>query len=195
MAEIPIVNVGYHGTNYYVLGGSTTRLLIDAGWPNSLPTLVAQLKRRAIALAQISHLLVTHYHPDHAGLVQDLRRSGVTLIVLETQLTAIPLLQGMIKPGVPYVPITLAGCQPLSCAESRPLLRRLGLAGEIISTPGHSDDSVTLVLDDGAAFTGDLPSPAIDPDNALVRESWEAIRALSATRVYPGHGPAPVPLW
>jgi ribonuclease/clavin/mitogillin len=194
MAHTPIVNVGYHATNYYVIGGSTTRLLVDAGWPDSLPALLAQLKRRDIALQQISHLLVTHYHPDHAGLAQELKARGVRLLVLETQLAAIPLLRGLIKPEVPYLPITLADCLTISCAESRPLLRGIGLAGEIISTPGHSDDSVTLVLDDGAAFTGDLTSPAIDPDNAQVVQSWQAIRGLGATRIYPGHGPAPVPL-
>ena len=119
---------------------------------------------------------------------------GVTLIVLDTQLAAIPLLRGLIKPEVRYLPITLADCLTISCAESRRLLGRLGLAGEIISTPGHSDDSVTLVLDDGAAFTGDLPSPAIDSGNAQVAQSWQAIRGLGATRIYPGHGPAPAPL-
>lgn len=194
MAQTPIVNIGYHATNYYVIGGNTTRLLIDAGWPDSLPALLAQLKRSTIALQQISHLLVTHYHPDHAGLAQDLKARGMTLIVLETQLAAIPLLRGMIKPEVAYLPITLEGCLRIACTESRPLLRRMGLAGEIISTPGHSDDSVTLVLDDGAAFTGDLPSPVIDPENLQVAQSWQALRDLGATRIYPGHGPAPVPL-
>lgn len=31
--------------------------------------------------------------------------------------------------------------------------------GEILWTPGHSDDSVSLVLDSGIAFTGDLQPP------------------------------------
>ncbi|HYF65091.1 MAG TPA: MBL fold metallo-hydrolase, partial [Herpetosiphonaceae bacterium] len=127
-------------------------------------------------------------------LAQDLADRGVTLIVLDTQRAAIPLLRGLIKPEVRYLPIRETGCLHIACAESRTLLRRLGLAGEIISTPGHSDDSVTLVLDDGAAFTGDLPSPAIDPANAAVAQSWRAIRELAAARIYPGHGPAPVPL-
>ena len=32
-----IVNVGYDSTNYYVLGLNATRLLIDVGWPGTLP--------------------------------------------------------------------------------------------------------------------------------------------------------------
>ena len=50
---------------------------------------------------------------------------------------------------------------------------------------------MTLVLDDGAAFTGDLPSPAMvdDTTSEIVTRSWNSIRALHATRIYPGHGP------
>ena len=47
-AMIPIINVGYASTNYYVLGSSTTRLLIDVGWPGTLPRLMANLRRTGI---------------------------------------------------------------------------------------------------------------------------------------------------
>jgi hypothetical protein len=33
----------------------------------------------------------------------------------------------------------------------------LGMESEIVPTPEHSDDSVSLILDEGMAFTGDLP--------------------------------------
>ncbi len=104
---IPIVNVGYASTNYYVLGSSTTRLLIDVGWPGTLPTLMATLRRTGIPLQDIGYLLVTHYHPDHAGLAQELKARDVRLIVLEPQLPAIPRLKTFMKPGTPYVDITL----------------------------------------------------------------------------------------
>ena len=70
--------------------------------------------------------------------------------------------------------------------------RRIGIDGEIISTPGHSDDSVTLVLDEGSAFTGDLTNPTVaedTPDTPLTR-SWDRLRAMRVTLIYPGHGPA-----
>ncbi len=39
-----IVDVGYDSTNYYVLGASSNRLLVDVGWPGTLPRLLAMLK-------------------------------------------------------------------------------------------------------------------------------------------------------
>ena len=44
----PIVTIGYASTNYYVLGSSTTRLLIDGGWPGTLHKLMVNLRRTGI---------------------------------------------------------------------------------------------------------------------------------------------------
>jgi glyoxylase-like metal-dependent hydrolase (beta-lactamase superfamily II) len=186
-----IVNVGYRSTNYYVLAGSAPRLLVDAGWPGTLATFQHTCKRMDIDLAAIPYQLATHYHPDHAGLVQNLKGLGVRLIVVDTQLAGIPLLRTYVKPQDQYEEITLGDNIVLSAAESRAFLARIGIQGEIISTPGHSDDSVTLILDDGSAFTGDLTVPqAARPDAMdLVRKSWEHIRAKGGRTIYPGHGP------
>jgi hypothetical protein len=43
---IPIVNVGYAATNYYVLGSSTTCLLIDVGWPDRILTVELHIQRQ-----------------------------------------------------------------------------------------------------------------------------------------------------
>jgi glyoxylase-like metal-dependent hydrolase (beta-lactamase superfamily II) len=186
-----IVNVGYDSTNYYVLGQRSPRLLVDVGWSNTLPKLQAALKRKTIALPEIGYLLVTHYHPDHAGLAQELKEQGVRLIVLEQQAGAIPVLKSYMKPVNRYVEIKLHDNITLSCDKSRAFLSSIGIAGQIIGTPGHSDDSVTLVLDTGAAFTGDLPPPNFAGDDSLadITRSWQHIREQGATMIYPGHGP------
>jgi endoribonuclease LACTB2 len=186
-----ILYVGYDSTNYYLILEKTARLLIDVGWPGTLPKLLATLKHKSVTLQEVSALLITHYHPDHAGLAQELKDQGVPLVVMETQLSAIPELRRHIKPSYPYREISLNGNVNLSLAESRHYLRRMGISGEIVSTPGHSADSVTLILDDGAAFTGDLTAPALATDETRreIERSWEKIRAHGAKMVYPGHGP------
>jgi ribonuclease/clavin/mitogillin len=186
-----IVNVGYDSTNFYALGQGHQRLLIDVGWPGTFPKLLASLKRKDIPLQDIRYLLVTHYHPDHAGLAQEMKAKGVRLIVLRQQLSALPLLKTHMKPINHYVDITLNDNLQLTTAESRAFLQRLGIEGEIVSTPGHSDDSVTLVLDEGIAFTGDLTNPAAaeDTSDTPLTQSWNRLRALGVTHIYPGHGP------
>ena len=185
-----IVNVGYDSTNYYVIATASTKLLIDVGFPRTLPKLRHALRRTGIALSDINYLLATHYHPDHAGLVQEVKQQGIKLIVLENQITAIPALKQYMKPSQQYLDITLNDNINVHTAESRSFLRRIGIDGEIIATPGHSDDSITLILDMGIAFTGDLPPAYLsdDPTNATQR-SWESIHSHHITAVYPGHGP------
>ncbi len=185
-----IVDVGYDSTNYYVLGASSNRLLVDVGWPGTLPKLLAMLKRKGITFQDIGYLLITHYHPDHAGLAQEVKAKDVRLIVLEQQLAVIPILKSYMKPVNPYVNITLHDNLQMTTGESRAFLTRIGIAGEVIWTPGHSDDSVSLVLDEGVAFTGDLPPLGFVDEraSATVRQSWDALRALGVRMIYPGHG-------
>ena len=79
----------------------------------------------------------------------------------------------------------------ISFAESRLLLAQFGLPGEILPTPGHSDDSVSLLLDDGSVFTGDLtPSEhAWGEASEIVKASWRLLREKGAGMIYPAHGP------
>lgn len=191
MSEVTIVNVGYRSTNYWVVSAGTTRLLVDLGWPGSMGMMRANLKRMDVPLKEIRYALATHYHIDHAGLGQELKEAGVPLLVLEVQVSAIPLMKRWIKPQDNYVEITLHDNVTITCAESRSLLEQVGIPGEIIHTPGHSDDSVSLLLDDGSVFTGDLTHPAFIgvEDPTIVNASWQLLRERGATRVYPGHGP------
>ncbi|MDH4044325.1 MAG: MBL fold metallo-hydrolase [Gemmatimonadota bacterium] len=188
---VTIVNVGYRSTNYWVVSAGRSRLLVDLGWPGTMGTLRANLRRMGVPLAEIRYGLATHYHIDHAGLAQELKQAGVPLLVLDVQQHAIPAMRQWTKPEDRYVEITPHDNVVITCAASRGLLRELGIAGEVVHTPGHSDDSVSLLLDDGAAFTGDLTHPAlVDETNAeAVTASWRRLREGGATRIYPAHGP------
>jgi glyoxylase-like metal-dependent hydrolase (beta-lactamase superfamily II) len=190
-ARVTIVNVGYRSTNYWVVSADTSRLLVDLGFPGTMGTMRASLDRKGVPLHEIRYGLATHYHIDHAGLAQELKQTGVPLLVLEKQLEAIPLLKSWTKPRDHYVEITVHDNVIISFAESRAVLERIGVAGEIVHTPGHSDDSVSLLLDDGSAFTGDLTPLALvgEDDAGVVAASWRLLRERGAARIYPGHGP------
>lgn len=188
-APITIVNVGYRSTNYWVISAGYSRLLLDIGWPGTLGTLKANLARMGIPLQELRYALATHYHIDHAGLAEELKQAGVPLLVLEVQVSAIPRMKTWTKPQDNYLEITEKGNVVLSFQQSRRFLSQIGIAGEILHTPGHTDHCVSLLLDNGAAFTGDLPAEALAFDNPAVLSSWKLLRAKGATRVYPAHGP------
>jgi glyoxylase-like metal-dependent hydrolase (beta-lactamase superfamily II) len=144
-----------------------------------------------VPLDEIRYGLATHYHIDHAGLAQELKQAGIPLLVLDAQVGAIPIMKTWTKPQDRYVDITLHDNVTISFLESRSLLDQAGIPGEIVHTPGHSDDSISLLLDDGSVFTGDLTHPAFvgESDADTVLASWNLLRDRGATRVYPAHGP------
>lgn len=192
---VTIVNVGYRSTNFWVVSAGRSRLLVDIGWPGTLATMRANLARMDIPIQEIRYALATHYHIDHAGLGEELKQFGVKLLVVDLQVDAIPLMKTFVKPTDRYVEITSAGNVVIAPRDSRALLATLGIAGEVLHTPGHSDDSVSLLLDDGSVFTGDLTMPglATDEHGPMVAASWRLLRDRGATIVYPGHGPVRYP--
>jgi ribonuclease/clavin/mitogillin len=190
-SRITIVNVGYRSTNYWVVSAGTQRLIVDLGWPGTMARMRANLKRMDVPLKEIRYGLATHYHIDHAGLAQEFKTAGVPLLVLDAQVRSVPLMKTWIKPQDKYMDVTMHDNVTISFPESRSVLGQIGIPGEILHTPGHSDDSVSLLLDDGSAFTGDLTPPSFIgvEDAETVFASWRLLREHGATRVYPGHGP------
>jgi ribonuclease/clavin/mitogillin len=189
--SVTIVNVGYRSTNYWVVSAGTSRVLVDLGWPGTMGRMRASLNRMDVPIEEIRYGLATHYHIDHAGLAQELKQAGVPLLVLDVQVHAIPLMKTWIEPQDQYLEVTMHDNVTIPFAESRSVLERIGIPGEILHTPGHSDDSISLLLDDGSAFTGDLTRPGFIgvEDAEVVYASWRLLRERGATRVYPGHGP------
>jgi len=191
VSPVTIVNVGYLSTNSWVVSAGSSRLLVDLGYPGTMGTLRARLKQMDIPLSEICYALATHYHIDHAGLGQELKSAGVRLLVLDVQVSSIPLMKQFTKPQNHYEEIIPDGNLIISGAMSRGVLAPIGIQGEILPTPGHSDDSVSLLLDDGSVFTGDLtPSQYAWGEAAqAVAASWHLLEQRGARCVYPGHGP------
>ena len=78
----------------------------------------------------------------------------------------------------------------ISCAESRAVLKTLGVDGEILRTPSHSEDSVSLLLDDGSCLVGDLEPLAYlagYDENAALKSDWEQILCRHPKRILYAH--------
>jgi ribonuclease/clavin/mitogillin len=188
------ITIRSHGVNLYVVDGRDGKLLFDAGWPRSLPDLKEGLEAAGLRLSAVRFVMTSHAHPDHAGLMQKLKRHcGVRRIVHEIQRGSLADLNLFFerKPDRDYEPFEIDGDDLIVVGSpDRRALRSIGIEGEILTTPGHSDDSVSLLLDGGDAFTGDLTRPdmATDAHWAAVSASWRALLASGAVMFYPAHG-------
>jgi len=189
MNIIPLTHKHAHA---YIIGVNDAWLMFDAGWPSSFPTFKNIMRDNGISPCSIRYLIVSHFHPDHAGIVQIMKEHGAALLLHECQIGAVSQINGFFQkhPDNAYRPLASEDNRVVTTSESRELLQKIGLYGEIIHTPGHSEDSVSLILDGEYAFTGDLPplENAEGLNNPSISESWRRILYYSIKTVYPAHG-------
>ena len=186
-----ITELHYDNTNTYLISGEKGAILFDTGWAGTLQRFYQELGAKGLHLKDINYLLISHYHPDHMGIAQEITNQGVNLLVMESQVEYMHASDRVFEKEKRncFVPIDDNGVKIITFAESREFLQELGVSGCIVPTPGHSVDSVSLIIDGEAAFVGDLyPLYELElheePD---VKESWERILSFRPKRVYYGH--------
>lgn len=182
----------YGNTNTFFLCGIAGNLLVDTDYAGTLPLFYKEIKRQNISLKDITYVLATHYHPDHIGLVSELMKQGVKLLLVDVQKEYVGFSDEIFarEKHLEVEPIRKEEATVITCEESRKFLQDLGIDGEIISTSSHSEDSVTLILDDGTCFVGDLePMEYLGAyeENEKLAKDWERILSFQPKRICYAH--------
>ena len=179
----------YGNTNCYYVEGKNGSILVDTDWAGTLQACYKRIKE--LDITKIDYLLITHYHPDHMGIAQEIiDNMNAKLLVIDIQKDYLHCSDKIFEKDKKskFTPINT---EPLiiSCEESRKFLSVLGIDGEIIYTPGHSDDSISLILDDGIAIVGDLydlnSASAFNDDK--INNSWKSILSHNISKICYGH--------
>ncbi len=188
-----MITLKYGNTNTFFIPGNGGGLLFDTDYAGTLPRLYKALKQNGISLQDIRYLLVSHYHPDHMGLVGDLAAQGVKLVLLDVQKDHVRFSDPIFERArLPYKPVDVSNAVVISCEESREFLAGIGIRGQIISTPSHSEDSISLLLDEGVGLVGDLePLEYLEAyeENEALRRDWEHVLSFHPRRVLYAHRP------
>ena len=190
-----VTKLKYGNTNTYFIRGAKGSILLDTDYAGTLQIFCKEIKKNGISLKDITYILVTHYHPDHMGLVGELVNMGVKFLVMDTQVPNLHFSDEIFGRDktlklLPSVPEDKA--EVIACKDSRAFLAALGINGEIVSTPSHSEDSITLVLDGGDCFVGDLePMEFMDgyEENSALQSDWKKVMSFSPRVIHYGHAP------
>jgi hydroxyacylglutathione hydrolase len=205
--RLPVVT-----TNCYLIKEQGL-ILVDAGPSQKPEQLMKKLKPLSTDPKDISLVVATHAHWDHVGSLSAWKRlSGCEVAVnhrekewVEKALKLQPRMLSVWGISMTLFSRVLArlysfGGMPVDITldDSGTSLEPFGISGKVLHTPGHTQGSMSVLLDTGDAFVGDLAMgfpmrpgpgmPSLGDDANAVKRSWRLLLDSGAKRIYPAHG-------
>jgi glyoxylase-like metal-dependent hydrolase (beta-lactamase superfamily II) len=189
--------------------------MVDAGAPGKIGAFKEGLASLALQARDICLVVITHGHFDHIGSARAIKEmTGARLAIHECERAAIENARKLEVPSAQSawakammrivgpmarhleVPRTTVD---VALSDEDLDLASYGVPGRVMHTPGHTNGSVSVLLESGEAFVGDLAMngfpmrrgpgmPVFAADAAQVHASWRKILDAGATTIYPAHG-------
>jgi glyoxylase-like metal-dependent hydrolase (beta-lactamase superfamily II) len=197
--------------NAYLVANKGHAILIDAGMKKKEQKIIAALQRINISPADIKLIIVTHVHYDHSGslkALKDITKANVIVhkaeaAYLEQGYCEVPLGTMWFSKALSFIGRNVAkklvkydAVAPDITISERFDLQDYGIDGYILPTPGHTEGSITVVIEDKHAIVGDtlfhvvkhsVFPPYANDQKALLR-SWQQLLEIGCEYFYPGHG-------
>lgn len=194
--------------------------MIDTGYEGGYSQLKRRLARHNLTVQNIRYIFLTHAHDDHAGFLNEILSETATIKVIMSNKALAVLFRGQNSfAGGCTSRLALLFCNIMKAfgkgqhrfpslnpgfmdkcilitEENRSEVERI-LCGKIIDTPGHTEDSISLLLNDGSLFCGDAAMnglPSLNKitiwvgDRKAYLQSWKTIISSCPKIIYPGHG-------
>jgi glyoxylase-like metal-dependent hydrolase (beta-lactamase superfamily II) len=198
---IPGNPLGY--TLVYAVESPAGPVLVDAGWnhPEAWEALSGGLAALGMDVASVRGVVVTHFHPDHAGLAGQVREvSGAWIAMHEDDAALVRLMieyAGDAHDAFQSDMLRRAGADPGEAREAmggRPappappdrelrdgdLVDLPGRRLRAVHTPGHTPGHICLHLEDAdRLFTGDHVLPGITPHIGIYPYDRDDVDPLS----------------
>ena len=197
--------------NAYLLRDSQV-ILVDTGSPGDAALLRDLLAREGQAVEDLSLILHTHAHWDHCGGTRELKQWTHAPVAVHQADAAMMRRgdNGILNPIgwsgrllKPFLDRHYPGVEPDLVLDGEIDLEPFGVKARVITTPGHTAGSISVITAENEAIIGDLfmggflggkllPSyPTYHyfaEDFKLLRSSIGKLLDLGPKRIFPGHG-------
>jgi glyoxylase-like metal-dependent hydrolase (beta-lactamase superfamily II) len=207
------------GINFVYLVQAGGWMMVDVGPAFTFSQASRWFKSIPVDPSEIDLIVITHAHFDHAGAIASVKElTGAKVAVHHTE-------EEMIRTGISSHPTPVTPWGRVGWRMLKPMMKSLqypgvppdliisdegldlneyGIPGKIIHTPGHTDGSLSVLLENGDAFVGCMthngPPFRLSPNHPIFADdldqlwdSWGLLLNQGAKMIYPGHGkPFPV---
>ena len=163
-----VIPIRLGSSHCYYLPSPKGGVLVDAGNHKKLNHLKSVLTVYEHDIRDIQYIIVTHTHHDHVGSLADVKNSsGAKVIVHKSEAEFLrkgrtPLPRGTMlwtKAMVSIGKMIRVGDYPVLepdfVISDELQLSEFGYDLQVVSTPGHTSGSMTVIVDDELAFVGD----------------------------------------
>jgi hydroxyacylglutathione hydrolase len=198
-------------SNVFLLTNGQTNILIDTSYSRLWNKLQRQLNK--LQIKHIDYLILTHAHFDHAANASKIKekyRPGV--IVQKNEAACLAAGDNILPKGTTLITrplVSMFGKQIFNLLRYKPCkydltvdslfgLAEFGFNGYLMSTPGHSAGSMSLIIDDEIAIVGDTMfgllwwsvfPPYAEDVNQMIH-SWGKLLETNCSIFLPSHGTA-----
>lgn len=213
--QIKVHNIGSYIVKNYLLETPVGWIAIDTGYRGGEDAFIRRFSKLA-PIEDLKYVFLTHAHDDHSGFLSALlKRTHATLVV---NTASIPLLASgenatppgagfatrlaslfdIVKKDHSFPPLYVSGRSIRIPDESAQVFKNMGLPIRIVFLPGHTSDSMGLLLEEtGQLFCGDAAMNALVSiarhtiwidDPVAFGQTWDKMLALQPSKIYPSHG-------
>jgi len=194
MSQVIDSRIDSNSRVFFVKGDRTA--IVDTGAPGNEHKILKALKRAWIPRSKVSVLIVTHAHRDHCGSLHALKAA-----------LGVPVIAGW--PAAEYldkgedVPVSYMGGMPAPKNAARPsfdgvradvvarndlYLIDYGIDARVLTTPGHTGGSLSVLARNGDCATGDFLAGLYTGERGVIEQSLSKMTTGGAKRFYPSHG-------
>lgn len=206
-----IIQVLSGRSNVFLLTNGLTNILVDTSagfmWE------ILQKKLNIFGVKEISLLFLTHSHFDHAANAARIKEKyKVKVIIHQSEIKYLNMGDNILPTGTnPFSRFLVRSIAERfrSVAKYQPCdhdvtidetydLTNVGFNAFIIHTPGHTEGSCSMIIDDEVALVGDtmfgiFPGSIFPPfasDQSQLIKSWEKLLETRCKLFIPSHGSA-----
>ncbi len=217
-----IINIGSRVMNTFLYPIEDGYVMIDTGYHKSFRSCLRKMQSKNISISKIKYIFLTHAHDDHAGFINEMitENNDIKVIMSPKGIDVLRkgqnsfdgncsgnlsymfcLLLKFLGKGQHTFPAIKKDYEKnllFITNENKNEIEHI-LKGTVLETEGHTNDSISLLTNDGDLFCGDAAMNGFPSKNNITiwienkaeyKKSWQKFIDLKPKVIYPAHGKA-----